>query len=578
MKNLACRNGIYEVRVQIPKDVQGAWGKIAEQRSLNTRDPNDAIVKAAPIIADIKRRIAAMRAGAVEPPRVVPRPSVGWSPDDAFDAIQRWAKGTTDRAYLQHFHGEAPAFDRFGDEGMAHSAVMHALQERRWADIAGFDDALVDAISSEGVPITRGHPAIPHLRAWFGEARETVEKEIERFRRGEFSQWSMAAPSEPLGRLEAPKEHSEAHAPPSGSLTISELLEAFIARECPAAKDESELRGYVRRLTEHLGDLPVKNVSTVALDGFLIKLRKFPVTKRPDILGLPFDEIVEQYGAQPGLPKLSNKTIRTKWFGGFNRLFRFAVSRKLAPENPVTAAMPKKRDDVLREREAWSPEQIGAMFAKPVFVGASSLAGYRAETGDLVRHDAKFWLPLIALWSGMRLDEIGAMRKDELKAEDGIWFFDLQGRPLVGYRRVKNAQSQRVVPVHQRLIELGLIRYAEAQAEWLFPELPHDAEDDGATTRHISKWFGHWRRANGLFDPDRMQDFHSLRHSFKDSCREAKLAEDVHDRLTGHAGSSNQQTSRGYGKGGSLKLLSDSMNSVEHPQFPMDRVQPFVVS
>jgi len=97
MKNLACRNGIYGVRVQIPKDVQGAWGKVAEQRSLNTRDPNDAIVKAAPIIADIKRRIAAMRAGAVEPPRVMPKPSIGWSPDDAYAAIQRWASDNRPR-------------------------------------------------------------------------------------------------------------------------------------------------------------------------------------------------------------------------------------------------------------------------------------------------------------------------------------------------------------------------------------------------------------------------------------------------------------------------------------------------
>jgi len=130
-------------------------------------------------------------------------------------------------------------------------------------------------------------------------------------------------------------------------------------------------------------------------------------------------------------------------------------------------------------------------------------------------------------------------------------------------------------PAFDRFGDEGMAHSAFMQAEWLFPELPHDAEDDGATTRHISKWFGHWRRANGLFDPDRMQDFHSLRHSFKDSCREAKLPEDIHDRLTGHAGSSNQQTSRGYGKGGSLKLLSESMNSVDHPMFPMNKVRSY---
>lgn len=116
-------------------------------------------------------------------------------------------------------------------------------------------------------------------------------------------------------------------------------------------------------------------------------------------------------------------------------------------------------------------------------------------------------------------------------------------------------------------MELGFVEYAQAQTEWLFPELPHKGTRPGATTALFSKWFGRWRRANGLSDPDKKQDFHSFRHTFIDGCRDAGLAEVIYDRLTGHAGNTNQQTSRRYGSS-DAKLMADSMNKVCHALFP----------
>jgi len=324
----------------------------------------------------------------------------------------------------------------------------------------------------------------------------------------------------------------------------------------------------VRRLIEHLSDLPAKAVTTVALDGFLAKLRRFPNTRRPEIMKLGFDEIVDRFGDDEDFATLANKTIRAKWFGSYSRLFGYALSREIVAKNPVIASMPKKKDDVEREREAWDGQQIKTMFATPLFTGAADLKAYREQPGTLLAHDAKYWLPVVALWSGMRLDELGAMRADELRCEAGVWIFDLTKRPLRGYRRVKNAQSQRTVPLHPKLVELGFVRYAAAQGEWLFPDLPHDEKDETATTAAVSKWFGLWRRANGFYEAGRIQDFHSYRHSFKDACREAGLAEDVHDRLTGHAGAANQQVSRKYGTGGSQRFLADAMAKVSFPTFP----------
>lgn len=565
------RNGIWETRIQIPKDVQAAYGKTVEHVSHGTRDFATALERHGPLAARVKRKIDAIRSGlpAQQPPA---QTHALWSPDDAHAAIQRWTKATIDKAYLDHFHGLVEPMSPFGDEAVAHSERIMSLRESRFADVADFDFSLVEAVSTHGIAITAGHPAIPRLRGWFAEACLTVESHLVRFRLDDFSGWSLNATAEPSA---SPVAGSATQPAPTGSLAatkLSELLNTYIEVAVPNAKTESEMRGYTRRLIEHLGDIAIGDLKPPMFDGFLVKLRKFPVTKRPDIMKRPFDEIVALYGDDQDMPKVGGKTIRVKWFGCFNQLANFAVSRTMITANPVTPTIPKKADDNSEERDPWSADQIKAMFSKPLFTGCASLAGNRDEPGKLVEKDAKWWLPVLGLWTGMRLDELGAMRTDELKrdAEHDVWYFDLTERPLKGPRRVKNPQSKRRVPVHQKLIDLGFITYAEKQSEWLFPELPHDGTESGDTTKQWSKWFGRWWRANGLLEEGLKTDFHSFRHNFKSACFAAEIGEDVHDMLTGHAGTGNQKVSRGY-VSGEIGFLSKAMNKVDFPTFKMSR-------
>jgi integrase len=112
-------------------------------------------------------------------------------------------------------------------------------------------------------------------------------------------------------------------------------------------------------------------------------------------------------------------------------------------------------------------------------------------------------------------------------------------------KRLKTRASARTVPVHPRLIELGLLRYVAgvsrsggAQA-WLFPEIAPSAP---SKLKAWTKWFHRYMRANGV--PDQRKVFHSFRHTFKDALRSARTPEDLNDALTGH---SNPTVGRGYG-------------------------------
>ena len=162
----------------------------------------------------------------------------------------------------------------------------------------------------------------------------------------------------------------------------------------------------------------------------------------------------------------------------------------------------------------------------------------------------------------MRLEEIGGARRREIIELDGYWFFDLRKR-----QRLKNEQSARLIPIHPRLIEIGILDHANHQEEWLFPDLPHErAKDDEARTSQFSKWFGLWRVANGFPRGNTMKDFHSFRHTFIDACRDAQIMEQTQDLITGHAGGGSQ--GRKYGKGINPVVLAKAMAKIEFPTFP----------
>jgi len=78
-------------------------------------------------------------------------------------------------------------------------------------------------------------------------------------------------------------------------------------------------------------------------------------------------------------------------------------------------------------------------------------------------------------------------------------------------------------------------------------------------TGNWSKWWSRYTDYLGITDPRKV--FHSLRHSFKDACRAARIEEELHDALTGHTSAS---VGRKYGNGVPLEVLAEAVAKVSH--------------
>jgi len=224
----------------------------------------------------------------------------------------------------------------------------------------------------------------------------------------------------------------------------------------------------------------------------------------------------------------------SKNLGLIKSMFETARCNELIHENPFKEVKLVKPSRMEKARVSFTAAEIEQIFNSPVFK-----AGFRPMGGA---GEAAVWLPLIAYMTGMRLEEIGQLTKDDIKRQDDIWFFNLDHAPNKG-RVLKNESSRRQIPVHSRLIELGFLDLVSGSTGRLFPDL--SSAGARQLTASWSQWFGRYlRQVIGI--ADRRKTFHSFRHTFKDLCREAGISKDLHDRLTGH---SSQDVGDGYGSG-----------------------------
>jgi integrase len=172
-------------------------------------------------------------------------------------------------------------------------------------------------------------------------------------------------------------------------------------------------------------------------------------------------------------------------------------------------------------RLPYSVEDMNTIFRFPVYT-----IGDRPKAGC---GEAAYWIPLIAAFTGARLEEVGQLAVEDIREERGVIYFDMT---TVGEgQRRKTESSKRRVPIHSQLIKLGIMDYAKAMSSGrLFPEV---TSNQGQQSASFSQWWGRYARKHGITDKRKV--FHSFRHAAKDGFREGGVEEQISDALTGHA-------------------------------------------
>jgi integrase len=224
----------------------------------------------------------------------------------------------------------------------------------------------------------------------------------------------------------------------------------------------------------------------------------------------------------PGVDTISVTTIN-KYLQSYGDMFEWAKRNSHVDANlfaGLSIRLNKKRGQI--ERAPFSNEQVRMMLDAVIY-----------NKNGIVKKNYQKWGPLIGIYTGARLNEIAQIHLKDIRQENGIWCFDLNDDG--GGKQLKTAASQRLVPIHSRLLHLGLLEHVEALRSHgtlkLFPDFTYSPQNGWG--RSLGRWF------NEVFLTDlgiksKELVFHSLRHTVVTRLMQAGIEETIVKALVGH--------------------------------------------
>lgn len=288
-----------------------------------------------------------------------------------------------------------------------------------------------------------------------------------------------------------------------------------------AAKTIIEKADHIKLLEEILGsDTDVRTLTAMEAKRVKDILLVYPRnrSKNPLTRGKPLADVLNL----PGIETVQVATIN-KYLQTYNELFEWAKQNHHISENffsGLTVRQAKKNRE--GDRGAYTDEQIRLILATVL----------HNEQG-LVTKPYQKWATLIGIYTGARLGEIAQLHLKDIRQQDGVWVFDMNEE---GDRKsLKTSAARRLVPIHSKLIEAGLLAYVQTmtdkRATKLFPDFTYDPKNGWG--RQQSRWFND-RLLVQLGLKSKTLVFHSLRHTVNTRLLQAGVADPLVKSIIGH--------------------------------------------
>lgn len=237
-------------------------------------------------------------------------------------------------------------------------------------------------------------------------------------------------------------------------IMLSELISEFLlekSRHSPN-KQHRSLKGALSLLQEYVGDKPASLISRPEISAFRKALLTVPTNRKKRFPGISLHEII----AQNPKPPLLSVASADSYIAVVGSLFGWGVKQGYLETNRATGLRYEHRARLDQERYVLANTDLKTIFEQsPLYTGCSHKR-WRARPGSLVIRDGYFWIPLVALYGGLRLTEIAGLRTKDVYESAGRKCFYV--REYEGHR-VKNRWAVRMVPIHPVLMQRGFEDY-----------------------------------------------------------------------------------------------------------------------
>jgi integrase len=263
--------------------------------------------------------------------------------------------------------------------------------------------------------------------------------------------------------------------------------------------------------------------------------------------------------AKEGSERIEVKTLSPnrleKRRGYLSKFFSWAITAgTYTSANPMVQPMYSKKDiqKSTQSYREFTTEDIRRLFCQ-------------AYQEEMAKEPDWYWVPLIALYSGARLGEICDLEVASFEIIDGIKVFLIKDG--------KTNASKRTIPIHSKLLELGLWEYVQAlKARDCTSILPQ--EPDKYKSKSVGRQWSEWINVCGITDTQKT--FHSFRSTAITEMHNAGENQAGHiaiKRSVGHATPGSAGAHGGYVRGLDLEKLQSAIESIVHGGFDVSHLR-----
>jgi len=344
---------------------------------------------------------------------------------------------------------------------------------------------------------------------------------------------------------------------PPFSAALVEHLKA--KREAGDAADGlRDVELIVQFLIDQFGDIPVGS-----FDGDRAKQLDVMLPHIPDRNNIPREHCVslstryayaKQHGWD-GLKRLTEARLRNGYHNALSKFFGWLIEQDYYRHKKPVFNTINGKNLVSLPRDSFESDEIMKIFSQPLFVGCETPQRIW-KPGRYFIQSHLYWGYIGLLLHGLRIGEFGQIEIDDIVRRNGVHYFNLRafdpekGRVAIeDLKRFKTAGSERLVPIHPLVIELGLLDRAKELKDRgcaaLFPEWEPYPKPNGELRwgQPITKSWQYLKTKIGITRAD--VTAYSTRHTYADFLDSTGVSHRGRKRVMGH--STKDDIPAGYG-------------------------------
>lgn len=243
----------------------------------------------------------------------------------------------------------------------------------------------------------------------------------------------------------------------SKEITWGELVKSFTRAQESDGLSKKTRAGYnliTEFSTEFFGNTTALSTITGAdCRALKDKLSQLPSNAKKRHPNLTLIQAAEN-GSKDDPRSLSSTSINNQ-IRNLSTIFNFAIGEGYITQNPTSNVKKiKSQASDKEDRTTYTIDELNRLFSTPLYTGCIDDKRNYRKPGNNHPRGHRFWISLISLFTGMRLNECCQLFAEDIYMLEGIPIIHVR-RDSNGEKTLKNDGSERIIPIHPTLQQIG---------------------------------------------------------------------------------------------------------------------------